>query len=123
MELIGMYAAFTATANNQASLQIPRRGILRGIQWTIIADLDADLEEGVVELSKVPVFQSTTNNTRNLILAVATHMALTTSGAMNTVRDGFCPMNLALSPIEILYVNGVLTGTQDVRVLFLLHFD
>lgn len=123
MEMIGVYAALTGTANNAAQVQVPRKGRLRGISWSIWADLDADLETAAIELSLLPVFQSTTNNTRNLLWSATLACNLTTSGSQISSQNGFTPMNVALDPIQILYVNGVLSGTTSASVALLLHFE
>lgn len=111
MDMIGFYAAFTGTANNQANIPVPRRCRLRGISFFLTADLDADLESFFAELSLLPVFQTTTNNTRNCLFSVGLQANLTTSGAIVSAVSGFQPMDIQLDPLQILYLNGVMNGT------------
>lgn len=123
MDLIGMYGTSAATANNVASVQVPRRGTLRGISWSIWADLDADLEQVLWELSLVPVIQALTNNTRNAIWTGALSCNFTTSGSQLSSANGFVPHLLALDPLQILYLNVSMTGTASASVNLILHFQ
>lgn len=124
MEIIGMYGTTAATANNIANIPVPRRGKIRGLQYSVYADLDADGEAAAWELSLLPVFQSTTNNTRNLIATFrvgATDVA--GAGLVENSINGFVPLNIDVDPLQILYMNAVLAGTGASEARFLLHFD
>lgn len=123
MEMIGIYGAAAATANSVAQIQIPRLGRIRGLSWTMWADLDADLEFFVAELSFLPVLQSLTNNTRNLIWSGSLAAGFTTSGMTINSINGFTPMDLRVTPLQIVYLNFSMTGTASASFTGLLHFD
>lgn len=52
----------TALTSNSANITIQRTGRIRSIRWAVYADLDADAEAVIVELSTQAVGQPTTND-------------------------------------------------------------
>ena len=122
MDMIGFYATTAATANAIAQIQIPRAGRLRGIDWNLNADLDADGEACIYELSFLPVYQSDTNNTRNLICNIGISLTGAVGPAAGAVGR-FVPLDIAVSPLQILYFNAVLTGTASAAVRGVIHFQ
>lgn len=115
-----IYAAFTATANNAASTQIVKNGTILGVQWAIAADLDSSGETYALECSLVPTFQSRTNESQGVISAVADFFDLVTSGGGGGRINAFFPVNVPVQGGQLVYLNGILTTTTDVKATCIL---
>lgn len=113
-----LYKSFTGTANAGAQVQAIRSGRIVGVQWAIGADLDSDLETFVIELSLVPIYQSATNDAKGVISAMYGMATGTPAGV--TSFNAFFPVDVPVQAGQLIYLNGTLATTTDVRALCLL---
>lgn len=118
-----LYASFSATANAAAFIDINKACRIKSIQITLATVLDADGEDALVEVSKVPYAQTTTNDALN-VLAMAYH-GIQGVGTPATIADMgvniAIPTDIPMEAGERVYLNGVLSGTTSciARVLLL----
>lgn len=106
MFVIHMEGAGTGgNENGIANVDIPEDGTIVGIEWATNADLDADGEFVVPELSFISTSQGGTNDARGIISQIAGRMSLTTSGVAMVSLNGYTPMDLAVAGGERLYLH------------------
>jgi len=110
-----LYAAFVASADAAAQIQIIRNGTIVGVQWACKGDLDANSEQFTVELSTTPVFQSQTNDSQGVLSAVAQEaVGAEAAGFLVTGVNFFVPLKIPVQAGQLLYLNGLLAGTGGV---------
>lgn len=120
MYLRQLYASLTTTANAAAQIQLVRSGRIRGIQWSVFADFDADGELFTVEASLVPIFQSNDNDSQGTLSAIRSR----TSNTVATVGiNRFFPLDIQIQANQLVYINCVLTGTGAVQAQAILHMQ
>lgn len=107
-----LYGAPTATANNVANVQAPIRGTIEGIQVAASADLNADTENALFEISYVPSLQLSSNGAIGLLAAVHLYAGLLTSGSALCSWNGFIPLHVPVDPTQLIYLNCSLSGTN-----------
>jgi len=118
-----MFVALTATANNAANIQIVRRGRIRAIAYTINGHIDADSEEFSIELSTVPTFQSRTNDAQGVLWNAAFQNATIGTEGTSPYCSGQILCDYPIEAGQLLYINAVLAGTNDVEVGIILHIQ
>lgn len=110
---------FTATANAAAYVEFTRAAKIRMIQISIQADLDAEGEYYNVDLSTVPYYQGSTNDSQGILATMNDYLggAVGPSQGVNIV----IPCDIQVENGQRIYLNGVLSGTQIVNVRAVLH--
>lgn len=115
MQIYQLFKAFTATADAGAQLQIIKAGTIVGIQWSVLADLDADGEDFTVEASLVPIYQSNTNDAKGVLSSVRAQASIGAAGAIVCAINKFFPMQVPVGAGQLLYLNAILGTTADVQ--------
>jgi len=126
LEIIGMYGTISgSTQDALAQIDIPQDGVLRGIDWDLNVNLDADNEDCQSELSFIAVNQLTTNDVRGRLSSVGVHLAVLTAVGGHTafVQKWVGPFELMVSGGERMYLH-VVSDVGVVGIVRLnLHFD
>jgi len=126
LEIIGMYGAVTgSTQNGMAQIDVPQDGVLRGLDWDVSSNMDADDEILAVELSFIATQQLTTNDVRGRISSIGIRLAVlsATSGHVALVQKWVGPFELMLAGGERLWLNSNSTVGVVADVRLMLHFD
>lgn len=126
LEIIGMYGAIVGgTQNALAQIDIPQDGVVRGVDWDVFANTDADDESITCEFSFIATNQITSNDTRGRISSISAQLAVlsATSGHVIALQKWVGPFELVVSGGERLYihVSSVVGVTGAVRLN--IHFD
>lgn len=124
MRIYTLYKVFTATLDNGASVTMVKAGTIVAIQFASAGVLDATAELYQVELSTVPILQSTTNDSQGA-LATVREECVSPAGATAGMSVGGVnisyPCAMRIEAGEKLYLNALLTGTTSVKVSCLVH--
>ena len=100
--------------NNLANVSVQKTGRIRNLRWSVRADLDADLEVAIFELSMSSAHQATTNDTPAVIDKVQLALNFTTSGAsmgaQNITREN---MDFPVAGGEKIYLHTTGAGTPS----------
>jgi len=125
LEIIGMYGAIAGgTENAIAQIDVPQDGVLRGLDWDVAGQMDADAETLDVELSFIATNQLITNDSRGRISSVSAAMSLTTSGiALLGLQKWIGGFELMLSGGERLYLHASSSAGVAGSARMNLHFD
>lgn len=116
-----LYAAVTASQNAANSIELANRTRVHGLQISMFADLDADLEDVTFEISTVPYAQSNQNDSRGILFIGSIGMNLTTQGAVINRLVGFFPVDYTMQAGERLYINAAASGTTLASIACLVH--
>lgn len=105
--IYGLYAGISGgTQDSAASMDIPVDGVIEGIDWDGFADMDADAEECICELSFISTNQLGQNDVRGRISSISTLMSITTSGVSQGVMQKFVgPMELFVAAGERVHLH------------------
>lgn len=109
-----LFKNFTSSADAGATITLPQGGTIKHIQLVTKADLDADGETYAVELSLVPTFQAHTNDAQGILAVAASQNTSTATAVASTTSN--VPCNARVNAGDKLYLNGLLTGVNDVSV-------
>ena len=107
LTMIQVYAAGTGgTENAAAVVDIPQDGLIRGVEWSVEADLDADQELLSGELSFIATNTLASNDARGMISTFRARLNLTSSGGSLAAINKFTPiMDLEVSGGERIYLH------------------
>lgn len=111
MRVYKLYATGTSTANNVASIQMVRNGIIRAITWACGIDGQTDNAQLALELSFQGTAQTAVNDTIGPIDELRCVTNLLTSGMYNGEIHKSSNPNLPIGIGERLYVNAVISST------------
>lgn len=117
-----LYATASATGDNQANLQIVKKGVISAIQYTAALDVTTDGVIAHIECSFAPTFQGATNDPLGPIAQIKFTNNLVTSGMTgNSVNNCISGIAIPVEPGMLLYVNSSLSGTVTYRANFLIY--
>lgn len=121
-----LYASIGATSNDAAHLDVQRRSVLRGIQWSITNSTAAPAAGDYVlaELSFSSTAQTATSDTVGVVSMAGGNVNFTTSGngfGGNHVFHG--PTAIPLEQGDRLYLNAAESGGSTWLVSVILHID
>jgi len=126
LEIIGMYGTISGgTQDAIAQIDIPQDGVLRGFDWDMNFNLDADNEDVQSELSFIAVNQLTTNDVRGRLTSIGAHLAVLTAvgGHIGQIQKWIGGVELMVSGGERMYLH-VVSDVGVVGIVRLnLHFD
>lgn len=111
MRTIQLYGSAGAGASDVAHVTIPSAGKIRGIQYSLTVDQEADADVAIVELSKIPTSQIAVNGSQEPFFSVRTFNNLVTSGMTQSSISGFVPLNVDVRQGEIIYLHAQLTAS------------
>lgn len=100
-----LVASVAAASDAAASIQIIRRGTLQKIDLEIVADIDADLENVMVEVSRQNAWQGQTNNAQGILASLSLFGNLTTSGALMSRASQSFDVDVNVVPLDFIYLN------------------
>ncbi len=126
LEIIGMYGAIAGgTEDAIAQIDVPQDGVMRGIDWDILANVDADSESLVCEFSFIGTNQVSTNDVRGRISSIGGQLAVlsATSGHFVSMQKWIGPFELMLSGGERLYLHSVAVAGVQGACRLNIHFD
>ena len=126
LEIIGMYATIAGgTENAIAQIDVPQDGVMRGIDWDMNVNMDADNEDIQIEFSFIATNVLTTNDVRGRISSVGAHLAVLTAvgGHVVSVQKWIGPFELMLSAGERMYLHSVSDVGVVGQVRLNIHFD
>ena len=126
LEIIGMYGAVTGGSQDAiAQIDVPQDGVLRGIDWDLSLNLDADNETADVELSFIATNQLLANDVRGRISSVGLNCVVLTAVGVNTttVQKWIGSIELMLSGGERLYLHSVTSAGVAGSLRCNIHFD
>jgi len=106
-----LYGTAAATANGVASIIIPRRSRLVGIQWGCRFDNITDNASCVLELSLASATEIAVNNAQQCISECHFWSNFVTSGATNAGTNLFVPVDTSLEQGQNVYLHAVVSGT------------
>lgn len=122
--VIKMYGAGDGDTDVLAQVDIPMSGSLIGLQWAVAADLDADVEYLVAQLSFRSTGTFTTNDDRGVISEVRAQISLTTSGVSPVAINNYVPLpDIPIAAGERLYLHINASAGLNSLVGCMLHFD
>jgi len=125
LEIIGIYGNITGgTQDALAQIDVPQDGVIRGFDWDVHGNMDADGEFLDVELSFIATNQLSTNDIRGRMSSVSAQVAMTTSGVFPVwMQKWIGPIELMVSGGERLYMHVVSTAGVTGMARLNLHFD
>lgn len=123
--ILGLYGAYTGGAEDAiAQLDIPQDGVITGVDWDGNANLDADNEESIVELSFIATNQADQNDVRGRISSITARISLTTSGIATVQMNKFVgPMDLPVAAGERIYLHSKSTSGVNGSCRCNVHLD
>lgn len=126
LEMIGMMGAIAGSVENAiAQIDVPQDGILRGIDWDVNVNMDADDEVVAAELSFIATNQLSANDVRGRISSVSTRLAVLTAvgGHHVGLQKWIGGFELVLAGGERLYLHSSTTAGVTGVARATLHFD
>lgn len=126
LEIIGMYGPITGgTENAIAQIDIPMDGVIRGIDWDLHANLDADNENVAIEFSFIATAQLTQNDVRGRISSISSIIAVLDATGPQAIglQKWIGGMELVVSGGERVYIHAGSTAGVTGAVRLNLHFD
>lgn len=106
-----MYATGNSVANAVASVTIPSRGTLVGIQAAIGIDQVADNSNLALELSKASATEVGVNGAQQSIAVFRSFGNLATNGTPGVQINQFIPVNVELDQGQIVYFHSAVCTT------------
>jgi len=125
VEVIGLYGLIAGgVQDGVAQIDIPQDGFILGLDWDVMAFLNAATEFFKAELSFIATNQLQTNDVRGRISSISTSMHLLTSGAnTNSIQKyvDIKELNVAGGERLFLHFDGSASTGGDVRCN--VHFE
>ena len=124
-EVIGMWMSITGgTENAGAAIDIPKDGVITGIDVDVHANMDADSEYVSGELSFIATNQLNSNDVRGRLTSWGSEMSLTTSGIATTTVSKFLGfLDIPVSGGERLYLHSDASAGVTGNVRVNVHLD
>ena len=126
LEIIGMHGSIAgATQDALAQIDVPQDGVLRGVDWDMSLNLDADDENSGAELSFIATNQLASNDTRGRISSISSWAAVLSAVGVNTVsvQKWIGPFELMVAGGERLFLHVSSTSGVTGIIRVNLHFD
>lgn len=111
MRSIKIYATGSAVANAVASVTIPSRSTLVGVQAAIGLDQVADNSNIALELSRASATEVGVNGAQQSIAVFRSFGNLATNGTPGIQINTFFPVNVELDQGQILYLHSAVCTT------------
>lgn len=106
--------AFTGSDEDAAALDIQFPGILTAYWWSVTADLDADSESFLLEVSFLSSSTFLTNDARGSISVVSGTGVGTPGFIYPQINGGLSGLRIPVSAGERVHMHGSLSGTANV---------
>lgn len=110
-----IYATGTADTNNAASVQVPSRCRLLGVQWALDADMVTDGASVIAEISLASTNEIAVNQAQQCVSEVRLFNNLATSGMTAVGVNTFFPVDLSLIQGQLVYLHFLVDGTVTFR--------
>lgn len=125
MSVYKLYAAFTTTADSLASLDVQFDGIITCVDWSVMADLDANAEAFEAEVSFLSSRTIGKNDARGSISSIAAQAAGAEAAgfAITQVNKPVSGLRIPVSAGERIHLHAELTTTADVKATVYLHVE
>ena len=124
MSVYKLFNSFAASADGAASLDVQFDGVITAVDWSVRANLDADDEFYVCEVSFLSTSTFSANDARGSISMIAEQAGLLTSGAMVTNGNkAVAGMRIPVNAGERIYLHGQLSVTGAVTAQVYLHVE
>jgi len=105
---------FTVSVDSLANLDIQFDGELVGFWWSVMADLDADLEQFNIETSFLSSNTSANNDARGSICQIAGRASGTPGFVISRADAGLSGLRIPVIAGERIHMHGILQGTGAV---------
>jgi hypothetical protein len=105
------YATGSATGNGVATITVPTRGRIVGVQWALRMDSITDNANLVAELSLASATEIAVNAAQQCISEVQALSNFVTSGLFIHGINLFCPVNVPVNQGQIVYLHVTVSGT------------
>lgn len=107
-----LYGTGAGSANDVATIDIPRRGRIKGIQWSVALTGADALDDGFhIEVSMTGAEEIRLNDARQSLLVVTTVQSFLTSGGGGSYDNGFVPMDFDIEEGDRVHLHAVLVGS------------
>jgi hypothetical protein len=123
MRTLKLYGAGSATANAVASVQIPSRGRIRGIQYNLIVDSVTDNASIAAECSLASAREIGTNGAQQCVAEIGWAGNFATSGLAQVGNNGFLPASVEVVQGQLVYLHASVTGTLAYTCTFVIHYE
>jgi len=123
MRTLKLYGTGSATANGVASLVIPTRANLRGIQTAVRVNSITDGAQIDLEISRASAREIAINGAQQCVLQVCVESNFVTSGLSQMGVNQFFPMAVGFDQGQLIYLHALVAGTVVYDATFILHFD
>lgn len=93
------------TENALAAVDVPRNGVITGLDWACRYDFDADLEYAVVELSFGSTYSNTSDSRQVISMNKSQHNFITSGAAQSALNRFVGPLDIAVAAGERIFLN------------------
>jgi hypothetical protein len=118
-----IYGAGSATANGVATVIIPTKTILRGVQWAVQVDCITDSASVDLELSRASAREIAVNGAQQAISEIVAFSNFVTSGLSTGGLNAFFPVSIPLDQGQIVYLHVLIAGTMSYVTTAILHYE
>lgn len=123
MRTLKIYGTGSATANAVASVIVPTKSRIRGVQWNLLWDGIADNASVIAEISRSSAREIQTNGAQQCISEAGGYVNLLTSGIVNGMSNFFTPADIPVDQGQIIYLHATITGTITFYATAILHYE
>lgn len=121
---IQMFSAITGgTQNALVAFDVPRSGRLTGVSWAINADMDADLDQVIAQLSFGSTSSSVNDSRQVISNAIMGASQVTAASTVRTDTNFYDPQDLPVSGGERIFLHSVTTAGITGTFMVIVHFD
>lgn len=123
MNTLKLYGTGSATANAVASVQIPSRGRIRGVQLALMADCITDNGAVQIEVSRASAREIAVNGAQQCVIEAAVYQNFVTSGLAAIGINQFFPVSVDVVQGQLIYLHAVVTGTLTYTATAVIHYE
>lgn len=118
-----MYATASATANAAASVVIPSKTRIRGVQFSINVDSVTDNTGVTIEISRASAREIAVNGAQQSIAEASFFGNFVTSGLSLGGVNFFAPCDVPVIQGQIIYLHATVAGTATYYATAILHYE
>ena len=123
MNVIKLYGTGAATANAVASVVIPSKGRIRGVQFNVVLDSITDSSRATIEISRASASEIGVVGSQQCIAECGIMSNFVTSGLSTSGANWFAPCDVPVIQGQIIYLHAFVAGTATYIATAILHYD
>lgn len=123
MNSLKLYGTASASANAIASVIIPSKARIRGVQWCAHITSQTDGSYAFIEISRASARETQTNGAQQCVSEVTIGVNFTTSGLSQNAVNLFAPVDVPVVQGQIIYLHAAISGTLTFRAECLIQYD